>query len=61
MQMKKSLQEKLRDLRYNNGNLKPEQVTPAIPTVSVTGFAAERVAHKLSLFGNDFKCFLFSC
>ena len=29
MQMKKSLQEKLRDLRYNNGNLKLEQVSNA--------------------------------
>ena len=29
MQMKKSLQEKLRDLRYNNGNLKLEQVSKA--------------------------------
>ena len=29
MQIKKSLQEKLRDLRYNNGNLKLEQVSNA--------------------------------
>ena len=29
MQMKKSLQEKIRDLRYNNGNLKLEQVSNA--------------------------------
>ncbi len=29
MQMKRSLQEKLRDLRYNNGNLKLEQVSNA--------------------------------
>ncbi len=38
MQMKRSPQEKLRDLRYNNGNLKLEQVSNAT-SISTTALS----------------------